>query len=73
MFQRCYLQGTADESWECGTDLLKSGHSGYGNWFAAGADIGKVHWPAVNGQFRSMANDCIQEIVLHVLVTKKRT
>ena len=37
MFQRCYLLRTADESWECGTDLLKSGYSGYGGWFAAGA------------------------------------
>ena len=35
MFQSCYLLRTADESWECGTDLLKSGYSGYGGWFAA--------------------------------------
>jgi hypothetical protein len=37
MFQRGDLLRAADERWECGTDLLKSGYSGYGDWFAAKA------------------------------------
>jgi hypothetical protein len=54
MFQRCYLQRTADESWECGTDLLKSGHSGYGGWFAA---------KAAGGRYQARSQRCYEAAV----------